>query len=56
MRVTELEEIVAGLVLDRNLLRINCSYIHREIESTGLVKKIMSRETGNGSILSPYFQ
>lgn len=56
MRGTEFEEIAAGFVLDRNRLRINCSYIHREIESTGLVKKIMSRETGNGSILSPYFQ
>lgn len=56
MRGIELEGIVAGLVLDRNRLRINCFYIHREIESIGLVKKIMSREIGNGSILFLYFQ
>lgn len=56
MRRTEFEETLVELVLDRNRLRINCFYIHREIESIGLVKKIMSRENGNGSILFPYFQ
>ena len=56
MRGTEFEGTVAWFVLDRNRLRINCFYIHRETETTGLVKKIMSRENGNGSILFPYFQ
>ncbi len=56
MRGTEFEGTVAWFVLDRNRLKINCTYIHREIKSTGLVKKIMSGGNGSNPILFPYFQ